>query len=390
MDHDKHETPQPAMRLREEFNGSIPPTSEYKLQLGDFLNEGGTSFVFLGEKLYKGDMHQTVVVKLAKTIEEITSARAKEYVKSHPDIFSDEARSLLKAEYSSYVVKLYDRGDFRGRPYLVMEYLPQWHYPNLEERLAYEAENIKSVDMSPRSRLSIMWKIASALQSVKCYIFNHRDLKPSNILFTYSEGRVRMCDFQTAISDNEEDWYDGVSFGSSVYSSPEEIRNAVRGAGKRLPTPKDSSGLYLERVGSNADLYALGLVFARISNPLIPVTSFPSHADKCDERAFYESVDGILGKLPDYSAHVRGIADFPGLPNRIKNDCIGSCKDVVKRICGKCITFDSVPSHFGRGRFESLGEIMTKLQDAVFAIDLHDHFKSAYQNPPDQNSKPGP
>jgi serine/threonine protein kinase len=350
-------TPMLAKQLMDEFNGIVTPKDEHKLELSHLLNEGGTSFVFRGSRDFGGHK-QDVVVKLFKFIDEMTSPRAKEYAEKH-DILDGEECGLLAAQHSQYVVQLLgaghlrrrpNRGNLQERPYLVLQYIEPQQFNNLEEFLMAKVE-AKTIPKACDS-LPLMSQITSAVRSVKKYVLNHRDLKPANIIFGPSE-RIFLCDFQTAVKGDDLGCYEGASFGSSVYSSPEEIRNAVRKSGKGIshydPNMADND---LEKVTNTADLYSLGLVFVRVSNPTITISRFPDEGAKCDVARFYKVIDGIVADVPDY----------------------------CKSLCARCITYspehghnyDLNPvnlRHIPRpDRFESIDELIQHLRVAMVLV----------------------
>ena len=86
------------------------------------------------------------------------------------------------------ICSLYDYGEADGRPYMVLEYLPNG---SLEDRLR---DGRRQTD---DESLRIATEIASGLAHAHDRGLVHRDLKPANVLFD-AEERVKIADFGIA------------------------------------------------------------------------------------------------------------------------------------------------------------------------------------------------
>ncbi len=129
--------------------------------------------------------------------------------------FRREAMSAARIHHPN-VATIYDVGEHRGAPYLVMEYVPGG---NLEERLATGR---------PSTAQAVDWvaQAAEALDAAHAAGVVHRDVKPANLLLD-EDGRVRIADF--GIARLMEDAGAGLTatgtvLGSSGYTSPEQAQ----------------------------------------------------------------------------------------------------------------------------------------------------------------------
>src|SRR5581483_6157964 len=101
--------------------------------------------------------------------------------------FEREARAVASLGHPN-ITQVYDYGEWEGRPYMVLEYLPGG---TLADRLA------------PRKALpddetnAIATAIATGLAHAHNRGVIHRDLKPANVLFD-EDGRPKLADFGIA------------------------------------------------------------------------------------------------------------------------------------------------------------------------------------------------
>ena len=101
--------------------------------------------------------------------------------------FEREARAVAALSHPN-ICALYDYGEADGRPYMVLEYLPNG---SLEDRLR---DGQRQTDAET---LRIATEIAAGLAHAHDRGLVHRDLKPANVLFD-AEERVKIADFGIA------------------------------------------------------------------------------------------------------------------------------------------------------------------------------------------------
>lgn len=134
--------------------------------------------------------------------------------------FEREARAVSALEHPN-ICRLYDIGEWHGRPYLTMEFLQG---RTLRDRLT---EGRPPID----EFLEIGIQLADALQEAHQKGFLHRDIKPSNIFLTTS-GHVKVMDFGLAKCMTEELDTDirtnpHLTPGTPAYMSPEQVKGEV-------------------------------------------------------------------------------------------------------------------------------------------------------------------
>ena len=143
--------------------------------------------------------------------------------------FAREARAVAAVGHE-HIVAIYAVDEFRGLPYLVMQYIPG---RSLQERLD------ASGPLEVREILRIGTQAARALTAAHAQGVVHRDIKPANILLENCVERVKLTDFGLARAiDDASLTQSGVIAGTPQYMAPEQARG--------------------EPVDARADLFALG------------------------------------------------------------------------------------------------------------------------------------
>ena len=156
--------------------------------------------------------------------------------------------------------------------------LSKLHHPNIvsyygggrtdDGRLFYVMELVEGGTLKQvlRSHHKLSWhetinygiQLCSALQHAHNHSIIHRDLKPANLFLTY-EGQLKLGDFGIAFDAGESDLTtSGMTVGSWLYMSPEQIRGD-------------------DRITGQADLYSLGCLFYEMltGNPPFQGSTFP-------------------------------------------------------------------------------------------------------------------
>jgi serine/threonine protein kinase len=141
------------------------------------LNGGGMSQVYLAhDRKFNG---QAVVIKLL----------SRELL-HHPHVrqkFENEVEALSHLRHAG-VVRVQDRDEWNGRPYIVMEYIDG---DTLRSQISSEEMDLKRV-------AAILKQIGQALDHVHGKGIFHRDLKPANIMLKRGSDEVVLVDFGIA------------------------------------------------------------------------------------------------------------------------------------------------------------------------------------------------
>lgn len=157
--------------------------------------------------------------------------------------FQREARSVARLEHPA-IVPVYDIGEERGQPYLVMRFMPGG---SLGRRLADGSFPVADC-------VAVTRRIASALDEAHRRGMVHRDIKPGNILFdSYNE--AYLSDFGIVKWSQAATTLTGAGMiGTPAYMSPEQSEGRAD-------------------VGPSADIYALGVVVFQMLTGRLPFES---------------------------------------------------------------------------------------------------------------------
>ncbi|MBA3843860.1 MAG: serine/threonine protein kinase [Actinobacteria bacterium] len=160
-----------------------------------------------------------------------------------PARFEREARAAAALSHPN-ICGLYDYGAVDGKPFMVLEYLPNG---SLEERLSDRTA------LAEDETLRIATEIAAGLAHAHGRDLIHRDLKPANVLFD-TEGRAKIADFGIARMGSQGTLTEaGTVLGTASYISPEQ-------AAGRPARPA-------------SDVYSFGVILFRMLTGRLPFVS---------------------------------------------------------------------------------------------------------------------
>ena len=141
------------------------------------------------------------------------------------DRFAREIRSLVQLSHP-HIVKVFDVGEFEGRPFVAMQFLAGG---SLKDRIALGAGGERR-PMPAQSLGDWLLEIAKALDFIHAQKHIHRDVKPANILFDRF-GHAFLGDFGIikALASTEAGWQEnslaapGFLVGTPNYVAPEIV-----------------------------------------------------------------------------------------------------------------------------------------------------------------------
>src|SRR4051812_19019126 len=163
-------------------------------------------------------------------------------LRADPARFEREARAAAALSHP-HISALYDYGEQDGRPFMVLEYLPNG---SLEERL-------QAGPLDDEETLRIATEAASGLAHAHARGLVHRDLKPANILFD-GEDRAKIADFGIARMGGSGTLTEaGTVLGTASYISPEQASG----------TPASPA----------SDVYSFGVILFRMLTGRLPFVS---------------------------------------------------------------------------------------------------------------------
>jgi serine/threonine protein kinase len=207
-----------------------PPTAA---QRGPLVGAGGTPGEIDGMRITGelGRGARTVVLRAVRgdtayALKVLTSAR--EDAATAGIAFRREAALLAAVDHPG-LPRVHAVGEFRGRPYLVMDLV--------EGRSL--AEELVEGRLSRDAAVRVAVEVGGALAALHANGLIHRDIKPGNVIIR-PDGSAQLIDF--GLAGHEADSYDGQVVGTLLYASPEQ------------------SGSFQRPVDSRSDLYSLGVV----------------------------------------------------------------------------------------------------------------------------------
>ena len=210
---------------------------ELPCQFGDYelieeIGRGGMGVVY---RARQQSLNRVVAVKMM-----LGGGRGRERER-----FQAEAESAARLDHPN-VVPVHEVGQWQGRLYFSMKYLPG---ETLAQRMVRKP-------LSQREAAAIVCEVARAVHYAHRKGVLHRDLKPSNILID-EEGRPHVSDFGLAktFQPGGSLTNTGAIMGTPAYMSPEQA------SGNRGP------------VGPTSDVYSLGAVLYHVLTGRPPVVA---------------------------------------------------------------------------------------------------------------------
>lgn len=157
--------------------------------------------------------------------------------------FDREARAAARL-CDSHVVGVFDQGEDRGRPYIVMEYVDGTTLRTLITREA---------PLEPIRALALIEPVVAALAAAHSAGIVHRDVKPENVLIS-AGGQIKVADFglARALTNQSATATQGLLIGTVSYLPPELVNG--------------------ENAGPYSDVYSVGVVLFEMLTGRKPFT----------------------------------------------------------------------------------------------------------------------
>jgi len=289
------------------------------------IGEGGMAIVY---KARDTRLDRDVAIKVIRT-EKLTLETMGKTLKR----FDREAKALAKLTHPN-IVQITDFGEYDGKPYLVMFYIPGG---TLKQKLGQP--------IPWRDAARLLAPIARALQYAHQQGVIHRDVKPSNILIG-ANNEPMLTDFGIAkiLLDTEETsdlTGTGMGIGTPEYMSPEQFQG--------------------EGVDARTDVYSLGVIFYEMVTGRKPYTATTPAAIL---------VKQATEALPRPSAFVRG------LPGNVENTLVKALAKKPENRYANMGEFLRVLEAFAKGN-------LTSVSDLTGIVTLDDSYDAdaTYQEP---------
>jgi CHASE2 domain-containing sensor protein/predicted Ser/Thr protein kinase len=170
------------------------------------LGKGAMGVVYLGRD---PNINRVVAIKaipLADEFEEsdLEEARAR---------FFREAEMAGRLNHPS-IVTVYDAGEDQGLAYIAMEYLRGHH-------LSHHTDASRL--LPPRTVMTLVARVAEALDYAHRQNVVHRDIKPANIMFNPESDELKITDFGIARLTDTSRTKTGIVLGTPSFMSPEQL-----------------------------------------------------------------------------------------------------------------------------------------------------------------------
>lgn len=191
------------------FNNMTIPSGtviDGKYEIRGSIGVGGMGVVYEARQV---ELDRTVAIKfLAEAVAQDPEAYAR---------FEREGQIISRLHHKN-IVAMYGFGNWRGIPYMVMEYFRAQSLLNRLDALG---------PMQFEQALNVISQLCAALQSAHAHGVVHRDIKPSNVLLN-DAGEVKVIDFglakilQPDRTEMQKLTEAGTTVGSVEYMSPEQ------------------------------------------------------------------------------------------------------------------------------------------------------------------------
>jgi len=237
--------------------------------------------------------------------------------------FAREARAAA-AIRNEHVVAIHSVDEWKGLPYLVMEFIPG---SSLQERID------RAAPLDVNSILRIGTQAALGLAAAHAQGLVHRDIKPSNILLENGVERVKLTDFGLARAvDDASLTQTGVVAGTPLFMAPEQAR--------------------CESIDHRADLFSLGTVLYAMCtgrSPFRASTTLGVLRRVCDES--HRSVRQVNPEVPAFLAEIidRLLAKEPRMRFQTATDVAEELNGhLARRQRGNAEETEAMPAPVGR------------------------------------------
>ena len=196
--------------------------------------------------------------------------------------FEVEAKALAQLNHPN-IVDIYDSGQFRGSPFIVMEYV---RGETLDEMIR------RSAPLSQSLKLKLIAQLCAGLAHAHDAGVIHRDIKPANLMVEDRSQRLKIVDFGIArvtegLTRIGKMTRLNMQIGTPGYMSPEQVEG--------------------EALDHRSDVFAVGVVLYEL---LTNTTAFPGNNTRQIEKKVLEEQPPALNTVvPDLDPAVQAIVD---------------------------------------------------------------------------------
>ena len=187
------------------------------------LGKGAMGVVYLGRDSQNNRLAAIKTMALAQAfdVDELVEVKQR---------FFREAETVARLDHPN-IVSIYDAGEANGLAYIAMAFLPGGDL----------VPQTKPAGLLPLTTvLSIIARVADALDYAHAQHVVHRDIKPANIMYEPLTDQVKVTDFGIARITDSSRTKAGMVLGTPAYMSPEQITG--------------------KKIDGRSDLYSLGVM----------------------------------------------------------------------------------------------------------------------------------
>jgi eukaryotic-like serine/threonine-protein kinase len=247
------------------LDGGIEKPMLGRYQIEKELGKGAMAVVYQGKDLKIG---RVVAIKTMALSQEFKGAE----LEDARNRFFHEAETAGRLQHHN-IVTIFDAGEEHDLAYIAMEFL---HGKDL-------AEVTKPGHLLPVAKvLSVVSRVAEALDYAHRQGVVHRDIKPANIMYEPRTDSVKVTDFGIARITDASKTKTGLVLGTPSFMSPEQI------AGKK--------------VDGRSDLYSLGVTLYQMLTGTLPFRA--------------DSMAELMYKIANDTAPDIRVAQ-PGMPEKL-------------------------------------------------------------------------
>ncbi|HZX31934.1 MAG TPA: serine/threonine-protein kinase, partial [Rhodocyclaceae bacterium] len=216
-------------------DGQVEKPMLGRYQVEKELGKGAMGVVYLGRDPKINRIVAIKTMALSQEFDEDELADVKER-------FFREAETAGRLNHP-YIVTMYDAGEEHDLAYIAMEFLKGKDL----------APYVKPDHLLPLPKVvSIVARVAEALDYAHQNSVVHRDIKPANIMYEPESDQVKVTDFGIARITDSSKTKTGMVLGTPSYMSPEQL------AGKKID--------------GRSDLFSLGVTLYQLSCGQLPFT----------------------------------------------------------------------------------------------------------------------
>ncbi len=277
-----------------------PPGPEFKITRGTrvaqyeverLLGRGGMGVVYRARDI---KLRRPVALKFLQVGDREASRR-----------FVQEARDTAQCRHEN-IVTIYDVDEYRGYPYMALEYL---------EGTTLRAHIGERAPIAHNEVAKLITPVARALECAHEQGIVHRDLKPDNIFITKANG-IKVLDFGIAKKLDDE--------GSRVRTERGHIVGTVR-----YMSPEQWRGSDIDH---RTDLWAVGVILYEMLAGKHPL-------EDCSQLELATRLTDFDSPMPDIGDAVADLGGLRSVVNRClrkrKSERFGSATDLLAALQGK-------------------------------------------------------